>query len=105
MTPALLARRRLWLVGDDEVLDAIADLSRHLDYFQVARLDELPPTPLGPDDHVVIGMLDEGRAQDLYARAHAGGAPGHVALVPELPGMTVGARAIVAAAALVELAR
>lgn len=101
----LLSRRRLWLVGDDEALDALADLSRHLDYFQVARLDELPPPPLDADDHVVIGMVDAARARDLYGRVHAAGAPGHVALVPELPGMTVGARAIVAAAALVELMR
>ena len=101
MSP-LLARRRLWLVGDDEVLDALADLSRHLDYFQVARLDELPPDALDGNDHVVIGMVDESRGRELLGRVHAAGAPGHVALVPALPGMTVGARAIVAAAELVD---
>ena len=47
----MMLRKKLWLVGDDEVLDAIADLSRHLDYFQVARVDELPAGPLTADDH------------------------------------------------------
>ena len=98
----MIGRKKLWLVGDDEVLDAIADLSRHLDYFQVARVDELPTGPFTADDHLVLGMTDPRRAADLYARALRGGAAGHVALVPELPGKTAGARAIVAAAELVE---
>jgi hypothetical protein len=99
----MMLTRRLWLVGDDEVLDAIADLSRHLDYFQVARIDELPDPPLGAEDHVVIAMVDEARARDLMARVHATTSPGYVLVVPELPGRSTGARAIVAAAALVEL--
>jgi hypothetical protein len=99
----MMFSRRLWLVGDDEVLDAIADLSRHLDYFQVARVDELPRGPLTADDHVVIATVDGARAAGLRGRAAADGAPGHVAVVPELPGKTSGARAIVAAAALVDL--
>lgn len=98
----MMMRKKLWLVGDDEVLDAIADLSRHLDYFQVARVDELPAGPLGSDDHVVLAMVDGRRAAELYARALSSGPPGHVALVPELPGKTAGARAIVAAAELVD---
>jgi hypothetical protein len=97
-------RRRLWLVGDDDALDAIADLSRHLDYFQVARVDELPLGPLTADDHVLIAMVDAGRGEAMRQAAQADGAPGYVALVPELPGMTVGARAIKAAAGLVDLA-
>ncbi|MDB4968236.1 MAG: hypothetical protein JWN44_3925 [Myxococcales bacterium] len=94
---------RLWLVGDDEVLDAIADLSRHLDYFQVARIDELPEPPLSAHDHVVVAMEDEARGRDLAARVHTLGSPGHVMIVPSLPGKSSGARAIVAAAELVAL--
>lgn len=98
----MMLKKKLWLVGDDEVLDAIADLSRHLDYFQVARVDELPAGPLGADDHVVLAMVDGRRAAQLYARALTAGPAGHLALVPELPGKTAGARAIVAAAELVD---
>lgn len=99
----MMLRRKLWLVGDDEVLDAIADLSRHLDYFQVARVDELPVGPYTRDDHIVIAMNDARRSADLVAHAHTHGTVGYVGVVPELPGRTSGARAIVAAAALVEL--
>ncbi|HEY2748380.1 MAG TPA: hypothetical protein VGL86_27340 [Polyangia bacterium] len=98
----MMLRKKLWLVGDDEVLDAIADLSRHLDYFQVARVDELPTGPLGDDDHVVLAMVDARRGAELFARALAAGPAGHLAIVPELPGKTAGARAIVAAADLVD---
>ncbi len=98
----MIGKKKLWLVGDDEVLDAIADLSRHLDYFQVARVDDLPSGPFTGDDHFVLAMVDGRRAADLYARTLRGGTPGHVALVPELPGKTTGARAIVAAAELVD---
>ncbi|HEX6836331.1 MAG TPA: hypothetical protein VF334_07135 [Polyangia bacterium] len=98
----MILRKKLWLVGDDEVLDAIADLSRHLDYFQVARVDDLPSGPFTADDHLVLAMNDARAGAELYARALRGGAAGHVALVPELPGKTAGARAIVAAAELVD---
>jgi hypothetical protein len=98
----MMFRKKLWLVGDDEVLDAIADLSRHLDYFQVARVDELPAGEYTSDDHFVIAMNDARRAADLVARAHSRGTPGLVEVVPELPGKTTGARAIVAAAKLVD---
>jgi hypothetical protein len=98
----MMMRKKLWLVGDDEVLDAIADLSRHLDYFQVARVDELPAGPFTSDDHIVLAMNDARRSAELYAHALSGGTPGHVAIVPELPGKTSGARAIVAAAELVD---
>jgi hypothetical protein len=93
------------LVGDDDVLDALADLSRHLDYFEVARLDDPPPEPLGERDHIVIAHEDEARARHVLFTVRAAGAPGHAAVVPSLPGMTSGARAIVAAAALVEVLR
>jgi hypothetical protein len=98
----MMMRKKLWLVGDDEVLDAIADLSRHLDYFQVARVDELPAGPFTGDDHFVLAMVDARRGAELYAHALRGGEAGHVAIVPELPGKTAGARAIVAAAELVD---
>lgn len=100
----MIGSSRLWLVGDDEVLDALADLSRHLDYFQVARVDELPRGPFGADDHLVIACSDAARGQRWAAQALVDGAPGHVGLVPELPGQSTGARAIVAAATLVNLA-
>lgn len=96
---------RLWLVGDDEALDILAELSRHLDYFQVARVDELPGAPLSGDDHVVIGTLDRARGRGIAGHAYEAGSPGHVSVVPELPGRSVGARAIAAAAVLVELGR
>ncbi len=99
----MILRRRLWLVGDDEVLDALADLSRHLDYFQVARVDELPAGPLDDNDHVIIAMQTAARGEALAASARSNGAPGHVGIVPELAGRSEGARAIVAAASLVEL--
>ena len=97
----MILRKKLWLVGDDDVLDALADLSRHLDYFQVARVEELPDPPLDADDHVVIAMVDEARSRELRGRVHIAGSPGQVIIVPTLPGKSTGARAIVAAAALV----
>ena len=97
----MMFRKKLWLVGDDDVLDAIADLSRHLDYFQVARVDELPAGPFTDDDHLLVAFSDGARAAELLTRARAFGVPGYAATVPELPGKSTGARAIVAAAALV----
>lgn len=94
---------RLLLVGDDDVLDALADLSRHLDYFEVSRLDEPPPEPLVARDHIVIAHVDEKQGERVLAAVRTAGDPGHAALVPSLPGMTTGARAIVAAAALVDV--
>lgn len=99
----MMFRKKLWLVGDDDVLDAIADLSRHLDYFQVARVDELPAGPFTGDDHLLVAFSDGARARALLAQARSDGAPGYVAAVPELPGKSTGARAIFAAAALVPL--
>ena len=99
----MILRRRLWLIGDDEVLDALADLSRHLDYFQVARVDELPRGPFTDDDHLVIATVDVALGVAWSMRALADGAPGHVAVVPELPGKSEGARAIAAAAELIRL--
>jgi hypothetical protein len=97
----MIYQLRLLLVGDDDVLDALADLSRHLDYFEVARLDEPPLEPLSARDHIIIAHLDAAAGAALLARVRATGDPGHAALVPSLPGMSAGARAIVAAAGLV----
>ena len=91
---------RLHLVGDDEVLDVIAELSRHLDYFEVARVDELPES-LGEADHVLIACTQPGRSSRLLARALQIGKPGYASIVPEEEGDSEGARAIVAAADLV----
>jgi hypothetical protein len=92
---------RLLLVGDDEVLDILADLSRHLDYFEVARLDAPPLEPLSASDHILIATVDDEAGAKMLMRIVASGAPGHAATVPRIPGMSDGARAIVAAAGLV----
>jgi hypothetical protein len=99
----MMLGKKLWLVGDDDVLDAIADLSRHLDYFQVARVEELPAGPYGDADHLLVAFVDAQRASELVARARSDGKPGYASTVPELPGKSTGARAIFAAAALVPL--
>ncbi len=90
---------RLFLVGDDDALDVLAELSRHLDYFEVARGDDLPDA-LGPDDHVVIGVCDAAASSQLLARALAS-APGFATTLPAEPARSPGARAIVIAAQLV----
>jgi hypothetical protein len=91
----------LFLVGDDEALDVLAELSRHLDYFTVARLCELPSAPLGPDDHIVVGMNDHARGRSLFGALHDVGEPALARLIPELDGSTPGARAILVGAELV----
>lgn len=91
---------RLWLIGDDEVLDVIADLSRHLDYFAISRVDDLP-SEIGANDHVVIGFVDETTAPKLLARLLSTARPGYATLVPSDPDDSMGARAILVAADLV----
>lgn len=94
---------RLWLIGDDEALDILAELSRHLDYFQVARLDRLEEIDdltdlggvLGPSDHVVSTRSDERRTASA----------GLAVLLASPATDSAGARAIVAASALVEALR
>jgi hypothetical protein len=100
MTNDTTLHLRLWLVGDDEVLDVLAQLSQHLDYFAVSRVDELPDE-LGPDDHVVLSFVDEKQAPLLLARLLSTAKPGYATLVPSDPGDSVGARAILVAADLV----
>ena len=48
-------------------------------------------------------LITEAHGRAVLGRVRAAGDPGHAALVPSLPGMTVGARAIVAAAGLVDV--
>ena len=91
---------RLWLVGDDEVLDVLAELTRHLDYFEVARVDETP-SQLGQDDHVVLSYEERARGPRELARLLQLQSPGFAAVVPEEEGDSIGARAIVIAAELV----
>jgi hypothetical protein len=79
----------------------IAELSRHLDYFQVARLDELPAEPLGAADHLMVAFRAHGHSAKVLAQALAAGTPGFSGLVPEDEDDSLGARAIVAAADLV----
>jgi hypothetical protein len=90
---------RLFLVGDDEALDIIADLSRHLDYFEVSRTDELPA--LGADDHVIIGLADAARSLELLARLLAATSPAFATVLSPAGSDSTGARAILAAAQLV----
>lgn len=88
---------RLWLLGDDEALDILAELSRHLEYFQVARLDDARELEqvLGADDHVVTQRPD---AEGLASA-------GVVVTLSTTPDDSAGARAIVAGSALVEAIR
>jgi hypothetical protein len=96
-------RNRLILVGDDEALDVLAELSRHLDYFEVSRLDE-PPSDraLDANDHLVVGMMDAARAARLLESALRHGKPGLYFVVPQAK--TAGQRAILVAAQLVAVA-
>ncbi len=104
--------RRLWLVGDDEALDVLAELSQHFDYFSVARLDELPSEPLSTMDHLVVGSADAVRGAQLLADALVGGKPGFARLLASAEptsgddvALRPGARAILMAASLLMLGR
>ena len=91
---------RLYLVGDDEVLDVLAELTQHLDYFEVARLDEAP-AELGADDHLVLAYHERARAPRELARILAATNPGFSTIVADEDGDSVGARAITCAADLI----
>ena len=55
------------------------------------------------DDHIILAMVDARRGAELYARgARAEASPGHVGTRARAAGQTSGARAIVAAAELVD---
>jgi hypothetical protein len=95
---------RLFLVGDDDALDVLAELSRHLDYFEVSRSDELPDA-LGASDHVVVGRAD-GRGGEWLASRFGRAALAGLAYVLDPPARgSPGARAILAAAELVKATR
>jgi xanthine/CO dehydrogenase XdhC/CoxF family maturation factor len=71
--------RRLFLLGDGAVIDALGDLAGRLRYDEVHRAGE-PPDSLGAaDDVVVVASGTRGRA--LLDRILAAGAPGYLGLV------------------------
>jgi hypothetical protein len=90
---------RLLLVGDDEALDVLAELSRHLDYYEVSRLDDPPERPLDGEDHLVVGAVDPARGARLLESVLRSGIPGFFLQVPEA--RTPAQRAILVAAQLV----
>ncbi len=95
---------RLLLVGDDEALDVLAELARHLPLFELQRLDEVPSRDLDELDVVVLGGTSP-RARDALLRdAMSRGVPRHVAVLAQArDGADAGARAILAAAELVRV--
>jgi hypothetical protein len=90
---------RLILVGDDEALDVLAELSHHLDYFEVARLDEPPERVLDGEDHLIVGGAHAARILESALR---NGTPGFAISVPDA--RTPAQRAILVAAQLVGVA-
>lgn len=92
----------LYLVGDDEALDTLAELTRHLPLFELARVDAIT-APLVAGAIVVIGATHPRLRDARVAEALQHGAD-QIVLVPEAPaGAHPGARAIVAASELVKL--
>jgi hypothetical protein len=96
---------RLILIGDDEALDVLAELSQHLRYFEVARLDDLPDRPFVATDHVVVAFTDRTRVPGMLELVLRHGEAGLVRAVPVISSETPGARAIVVAAELVSAVR
>lgn len=93
---------RLYLIGDDEALDHLSELCRHLPLFELARVDDVPG--LLPEHTIVVIGARHPRVRDaLVADALARG-PLQLLLLPTLPaGEHPGARALVTAAALARL--
>ncbi len=96
-------RVRLHLVGDDEALDILAELGRHLPLFELLRGDALPTQDLGQDDVVIIGSRHPRTRDALLRDAMGRGAARHVALLEAADAGEDGARAVLAAADLVRL--
>lgn len=95
---------KLVLIGDDEdLLDALSELSRHLPYFETARLDEhtLALGALGMDDHVVVAMLARSAAENRLGVLFQLGTPGFAKALWPIAGFSVGERALLVASELV----
>ena len=74
---------RLFLLGDGEVLDALAELAGRLRYAEVHRSDDPPRAPitLGAEDYVVVAARDSKRARELLAAVLGAGDPAYLGLV------------------------
>ncbi len=95
---------RLHLVGDDEALDLVAELSRHLPIDELARTDVVPDRKLDERDVIVIGVRHPRTRAQVLRDALARGPARHVVMIADDPDpATAGARGIVAAAELVRL--
>lgn len=70
---------RLYLVGDGETLDAIAELAGRLPYDAITRSDD-PPRSVSADDQIVLEYRDPRRARDELARVLDRGEAGYLGL-------------------------
>ena len=71
---------RLFLLGDGEVLDSLAELVGRLRYTEVHRSED-PPTAIESEDYVVVATRDGRRARELLAAVLAAGDPVYLGLV------------------------
>jgi hypothetical protein len=92
----------LFLVGDDEALDLLAEMTRYLPVYELARVDVVPDDL--PSSAVVVIGATHPRLRDARLAEAMAQKTRHIALVPEAPGgVQPGARALVVAAELVAL--
>ncbi len=70
---------RLFLLGDGEVLDLLAELTQHIGYDEVHRGDSAP-ADLGSGDHVVVSMRKPESARELMAKLLHDGDPEYLGL-------------------------
>jgi hypothetical protein len=95
-------RFRLILIGEDEELDLLAELARHLPLFELVRSDDFGERQLGGDDVVVIGAQHPRVRDALLREALLRGPARHVAVLAQArTGGDSGPRAILTAAELV----
>ena len=93
---------RLLLVGDDEALDVLAELSRHLPLFELVRIDDLGDRELGGEDVVVVGSERRQAREALLRAAMEQGKARHVAVLATAERADdAGRRAILAAAEII----